>query len=926
MLLIVNVLTFKKINWESHMKTKKRPYNSKSNNKFDFMKTGKGKILSFALVFAVLGASYALFASAGTARNFGPGEALTRQAAAVFFYREANSPAPGATTKCGANKPGPFVDVPGNHAFCKEIEWASMRGIISRPDDKFKPDRLVTRQKMAAFMYIAAGKPKYTAPTKSEFSDVKIDHPAYKVISWLKANNITSGYADGTYKPDEVLSRQAAAQFMYKKAGSPKTEVPQVFLDVDKNHPFYTAIQWLGSTGVSVGYTPKAPKAPTNPGGPDVPTPGVPAPTNPGGPDVPTPGVPVPTTPTPTNPNPGAGDDEDEDAAPPQATTLYFNPARETSRQAMVAFLYRTAENPAPGNDTKCGEGKSGPFQDIPALHTFCKEIDWANKNGIVTGYADGSFRPTSVVTRQAAAAFLYRLDATKRETPAPGVCSVGATAPYTDVKIGQTFCQEIAIAKSSGWLTGYADGTFRPFEAVTRQAVAAMLYRYAGSPTVTYTDGTFTDVKAADQFATAVEWVTKNGIANGDTKKLTNHLDPLTNHELGRGAKGDIVSNLQSRLRAIGFDALVPQSGEYDMKTAVAVEYWQKLNGLKQTTIFNCGQDTCQINPIDLRTLQENERTGKRFDISPLLQAIEAQEKAVNDREAAVALRANPDWPILEGHYLCRGVNDHPEMVGHLQWRLSQMGYGGMIGGNGDYTRVYDAATAFNIQLWRQHHNNAWPEEAAGCFRSSKMLGQLKKDYDTGFRVDLGPLVRFFTPVPVDCRNPFNQWVNPDCKWAIPPPPPSPAVNIREGVKTPPPLPLNPTQAQIDAYNALLAKIAAEERAAGQCPGQVATVVGCVPKTGNNCPTGMILLPATGCVPAAKANPNRKGPCYYIRYFSGGNGGWYNTSTTNVTLQECINGMKKDQQFLNVSRWHGWDSTRKPDTAFWEGTKAAQQ
>ncbi|MCC5952672.1 MAG: PD40 domain-containing protein, partial [Acidimicrobiia bacterium] len=82
-----------------------------------------------------------------------------------------------------------------------------------------------------------------------------------------------------------------------------------------------------------------------------------------------------------------------------------FRPTNPISRQAMAAFLTRYAADDEP--DACEGDG---PFTDVPATHPFCAEITWMVDQGITTGFDDNTFRPTSPISRQAAAAFLWRL------------------------------------------------------------------------------------------------------------------------------------------------------------------------------------------------------------------------------------------------------------------------------------------------------------------------------------------------------------------------------------------------------------------------------------------------------------------------------------------------------------------------------------
>ena len=75
------------------------------------------------------------------------------------------------------------------------------------------------------------------------------------------------------------------------------------------------------------------------------------------------------------------------------------------SRQAMAAFLYRKAGSPD-GPQPACDDAA---FTDVGAGHPFCGEIAWMATSDVARGFEDGSFQPTSAVSRQAMAAFLQR-------------------------------------------------------------------------------------------------------------------------------------------------------------------------------------------------------------------------------------------------------------------------------------------------------------------------------------------------------------------------------------------------------------------------------------------------------------------------------------------------------------------------------------
>ncbi len=99
------------------------------------------------------------------------------------------------------------------------------------------------------------------------------------------------------------------------------------------------------------------------------------------------------------------------------------------------------------------------------------------NKLGIITGYEDGSFKPTGALTRGAAAKIIVSL---MIGSEAASNLTVTA-APYKDVAVTNTFAGVISYCKTAGYINGYADGTFRPTAALTGFAFAKMLLGAVG-------------------------------------------------------------------------------------------------------------------------------------------------------------------------------------------------------------------------------------------------------------------------------------------------------------------------------------------------------------------------------------------------------------------------------------------------------------
>lgn len=160
-----------------------------------------------------------------------------------------------------------FADVPVGTQFRDEIMWLGATGIATGwPDGTFRPVTAINRDAMAAFLYRLAGSPEFTPPATSPFSDVGNDNMYYTEIAWLASQEITNGWADGTFRPYQPIGRDAMAAFLYRLAGSPEFAAPTEppFSDIPVGSEFATEIAWLKSTGITTGW-PDGTFRPTDP-------------------------------------------------------------------------------------------------------------------------------------------------------------------------------------------------------------------------------------------------------------------------------------------------------------------------------------------------------------------------------------------------------------------------------------------------------------------------------------------------------------------------------------------------------------------------------------------------------------------------------------------------------------------------------------
>lgn len=161
-------------------------------------------------------------------------------------------------------------------------------------------------------------------------------------------------------------------------------------------------------------------------------------------------------------------------------------------------------------------------FNDVSANDWFASAVDYVTGKGMMNGTADNTFSPKANTTRGMVVTVLYRLE----NQPSTSAAS------FTDVASGAYYANAVAWANANGIVSGYGSGKFGPNDKVTREQLAAILYRYAqykkydvsGANSL---DG-YTDVQSVSSYAVpALQWANAAGVVTG---KSGNKLDPKGN------------------------------------------------------------------------------------------------------------------------------------------------------------------------------------------------------------------------------------------------------------------------------------------------------------------------------------------------------------------------------------------------------------
>ena len=161
-------------------------------------------------------------------------------------------------------------------------------------------------------------------------------------------------------------------------------------------------------------------------------------------------------------------------------------------------------------------------FADVPDGYWGAEAVAFAASRGLLQGVGGNRFDPDGVLTRAMLVTVLYRLEGQPE----------GAEAAFSDVAVEAWYASAAAWAAEAGIANGVSGGAFAPERSITRQELAAMLYRYAGyagldtsarQPLTAFADG----AERAGWAEEALSWALATGLLTG---KDGGRLDPAGN------------------------------------------------------------------------------------------------------------------------------------------------------------------------------------------------------------------------------------------------------------------------------------------------------------------------------------------------------------------------------------------------------------
>lgn len=199
-------------------------------------------------------------------------------------------------------------------------------------------------------------------------------------------------------------------------------------------------------------------------------------------------------------------------------------PSRPT--QIIVTGGYNTAYKTCP-RDKTCPAYR---FKDLNLKLWYHDGIHFCMENGLMQGISDGLFTPDGVATRAQIVMILWRIE----KNPYLG------QAGFSDVSANDWFAGAVNWASANGIVTGYTDGRFGPNDHVTREQLAAILYRYARYKGYDVSVGEDTNILSyedaltvSDWAVSAMQWACGSGVINGTSESTLSPKDTATRAQI---------------------------------------------------------------------------------------------------------------------------------------------------------------------------------------------------------------------------------------------------------------------------------------------------------------------------------------------------------------------------------------------------------
>ncbi len=148
-----------------------------------------------------------------------------------------------------------YRDVYQSQYFYVAVDWLTCRGIVSGyPDNTFRPGNTATRAQIVKMVVLGHGWLLY-APERPTFNDVLPGDWSYAYVETGVAHGVVGGYADGSFRPNNPVTRGQLCKILVLAGRWPLEEPPEPrFTDVPPGSPFYPYVETAHAFGIISGY------------------------------------------------------------------------------------------------------------------------------------------------------------------------------------------------------------------------------------------------------------------------------------------------------------------------------------------------------------------------------------------------------------------------------------------------------------------------------------------------------------------------------------------------------------------------------------------------------------------------------------------------------------------------------------------------
>jgi len=274
-----------------------------------------------------------------------------------------------------------------------------------------------------------------------------------------------------------------------------------------------------------------------------------------------------------------------------------------------------------------------GIFSDVPNGAWYADAVDYVYEHGIMNGTSATTFSPNTPMTRAMLVTVLHR---------AAGSPSAATGTAFSDVPSGAYYTDAVAWASANSIVTGYGNGRFGSSDPVSRAQIAAILWRYAGSPSAEAGQD-FADESSIPAYASAaVDWARANGVVNGTTG---NRFDPN-----GNATRAQVATILRNYL------TMTPVTPQPDPSTGskILVAYFSgsgNTERVAQDIADELGTDIFEITPVtpytsaDLDWTTSGSRVNREHDNEALRDIALTQTTPANWDEYDTVFIGYPIW-----------------------------------------------------------------------------------------------------------------------------------------------------------------------------------------------------------------------------------------------------------------------------------------